>query len=227
MQKDRLEDPGSCVEEVIETAGWFVRLRTRPNTSETPLLLLHGWTGDENSLWQVTEHMPDSKPVLSPRAPYIEAQGGYAWRQIKSGSWGFPTVAELLPAAEALTQLLDQLNATYLWPEQGIDVVGYSQGAVLTLLLALTHPKRIRKMALISGFPPQGSAPLFEQSTLKGLSVYIAHGIHDEQIPIARAQKMAMLLEKAQAHVVFEALTCGHGLKFSLLKPLMTFLLQG
>ncbi len=202
------------------------RLKSTPQSSGRLLLLLHGWTGDENSLWDIANLLPDRDLILAPRGLHADPKGGYAWREIKPGSWGFPAAGELYPAAEALIRLLDELGARNSWDTGRLDVVGYSQGAVLTLILALLHPHRIRKMGLISGFLPKNPEPLFKQVDLQNLSTYIAHGTNDEQIPIDRARQMAAMLEQAGAKIVFTELDSGHRVLFEQLNGLAAFLSQ-
>lgn len=43
------------------------------------LLLLHGWTGDENVMWIFASRLPGNYLMISPRGLYKSPLGGYAW----------------------------------------------------------------------------------------------------------------------------------------------------
>ncbi len=76
--------------------GWTFRSHLSEASPFRILLLLHGWTGDENSMWTFTKKF-SNYAFLSPRAPYLAPaeRGGYSWREIKPGTWGSPTLEEL------------------------------------------------------------------------------------------------------------------------------------
>jgi hypothetical protein len=46
------------------------------------MLLIHGLTGDENSMWIFARNLSAEYWMIAPRAPHASqmAQGGYSWR---------------------------------------------------------------------------------------------------------------------------------------------------
>ena len=44
------------------------------------LVLIHGWGGNEHSLWEFTKGIPADYRVIAPRGTYFKAEGEYGWR---------------------------------------------------------------------------------------------------------------------------------------------------
>ena len=123
--------------------GWVMRVRHAAQEPARFLLLLHGWTGDENSMWVFASKAPEDVWIAAPRAPHAAEQGGYSWRTLHPGTWGLPTLNDLKPAADSLIRLVDeaesrQLNRDYRGKDRPTNVLSFPFEAppeVLTPLL--------------------------------------------------------------------------------------------
>jgi phospholipase/carboxylesterase len=146
--------------------------------------MIHGWTGDENSMWVFAHKLPAHVAVLAPRGPYVAPEGGYTWREIQPGIWGLPGLDDLRPSAEALIGFVDDWSHAAGVSANQMELIGFSQGAALSYTLALLHPERIQALAALSGFMPRGAEDLFGRRPLVGKSVFIAHGRQDYMIPV-------------------------------------------
>ncbi len=208
---------------LLAHGSWTVRLRPALAHPERILVLLHGWTGDENSMWIFVRNFPPNFAILAPRAPHAAPEGGYAWRQIKPNSWGYPTVAELSPAADALIQLVDELAVERNWDINQFDLIGFSQGAALTTLLAFLYPARIRRMGVLAGFLPEGVDVQIPERPLAGKYIYMAHGTQDTLVPVERARQSKIALEKAGAQVSYCEVETGHKVSAECLRGMETF----
>jgi phospholipase/carboxylesterase len=211
-------------EPLLMTRGsWVLRLRPASGDPARLLLLLHGWTGDENSMWVFARNFSENIGILAPRAPYPAPEGGYSWRTITPNSWGFPSLDELRPAADALVQLVDELAHEKAWDAAQFDVIGFSQGAALTCLLGLLHPQRVRCMGVLAGFLPAGAETLLAARLLTGKPIYMAHGTQDELVPIQRARETVAALEQAGAQVSYCEVETGHKVSAECLRGMEAF----
>jgi phospholipase/carboxylesterase len=200
-------------------------LRVRPGTGRRILLLLHGWTGDENSMWIFTRHFPAEYWIVTPRAPYVAQQGGYSWRApAPHGSW--PTVDLFRPSVEALIEFLDHFASANNLGAATVDVAGFSQGAALTLTLGALYPDRVRKMGILAGFAPEGAEKILTPGRLNGKNIFMAHGTLDKMVPIEMARHANRLLEGAGAKVTYCESEVGHKLSADCLKALESYLVD-
>lgn len=184
--------------------------------------MLHGWQGDENSMWVFTRNFPPDAWLVAPRAPYASREGGYSWRAPDSGKW--PSMASLEPSALALADFLDAWPRANGLDASQVDMIGFSQGAAMTFAFGLLYPARVRKMAILAGFAPDGAEPFATPGHLGGKKVFVAHGTQDETVPIAQAQRSLQLLEQAGAEVVYCESDVKHKLSADCLKALEAFL---
>lgn len=199
--------------------GWFIRVQTGPTDStHAPLLLLHGWTGDENSMWLFTRGLTD-RSILAPRGP-IPAQNGYGW--VPTDLKALPDYAAYLPIAQSVQVQLDIWLHLLSLPSQPFSVVGFSQGAALALVLCALYPDRFSSLSLLAGYLPDGNVN--HLANLKSLPVFIAHGTQDETIPIASARKLSEALRQAGAHLTYCEDEVGHKLGASCFNGLKAFL---
>lgn len=198
---------------LLDQFGWVFRAGSFTENPERVLLMLHGWTGDENSMWTFAKGFPETYAILSPRAPFLapKERGGYSWRDLKPGTWGSPTLDELRPPADGLVTLVDEWLVALNIPDARFDVVGFSQGGALATLLAILYPQRIRKMAALAGFIPKGIGEAhLTPGLLAGIDCFWAHGTEDELVPFERGRESAQRMEAAGANLHFCEATTGH-----------------
>ncbi len=209
---------------VFETfENWTLRVRTPERTPARLLLMLHGWTGDENSMSVFARNFPTDYLILAPRGLHPSPQGGYSWRPPRADSFGRPHLDDLRDAAEALIRLVDAYAAQRQVDAAQFDVAGFSQGAALSNVLSCLHPERIRKAAILAGFMPSGMDEIIVKKPLAGKQVFVAHGTQDNLVPIDRARASMSLLEQAGAQVTYCEAEVGHKVSAECLRALESF----
>ena len=213
--------------EIIEFEDQTLRIRkpTHPPSESRVLLLIHGFTGDENSMWVFTRDLPSDYWMVAPRAPDAAESGGYSWRPNQTSDMGRPSFEELRPSAETLIRLIEAYQASAGFDAgQSLDVMGFSQGAAISSVLAFLYPDRIRKLAILAGFVPSGLEDLVVRRPLEGKPIFVAHGTKDETVPIDRARASVEILEQAGARVTYCEDEVGHKVSLTCLHALRKFL---
>ncbi len=196
--------------ELREFHDWIFRFRPATAAPSRLLVLLHGWTGDENSMWVFARNLRAQVAVLAPRGLYVAPDGGYTWCEIRPGNRGLPTMDEFRLPAEVLIGFVDDWSHETGVSANQIDLIGFSQGAALSYTLALLYPERIRTLAALSGFMPVGAEDLLARRILAGKPVFVAHGRQDNMIPVEQARRSVTLLEGSGARVTYCESDGGH-----------------
>lgn len=211
---------------LIPFQGWTLRVRESTHPPARLLLLVHGLTGDENSMWVFTRELPAQYWMVAPRAPYGSGMdlGGYSWFPSDSRTEERPDLEQLRPAAEILIGLVDEYAASAGFDARTFDVMGFSQGAAVCSLLAFLYPGRIRKVGILAGFVPHGMEELAAQRRLQGKPFFVAHGTRDETITVEHARSSIEVLEQAGAQVTYCEDDVGHKVSLPCLRALRTFL---
>ena len=209
--------------QLVEFEDWVLRVRPATHKSARLMLLLHGFTGDENSMWLFARDMPSDYWMVAPRAPHFTEPNGFSWRPSHPATFGKPSLEQLRPSAEALIRLMDAYSASAGIDASTFDVMGFSQGAAMSNLLAFLYPQRIRKTGILAGFVPSGLEELVPQRPLQGKPFFVTHGTKDEMVTIDRARASIALLEQAGAQVTYCEDEVGHKVSVTCLRALRNF----
>lgn len=199
---------------------WRVRVPSGPGPHPV-ILMMHGWTGDENVMWIFASRLPQNAMLIAPRGIHPAPGGGYGWHAHRSQAW--PQVGDFRPSVEQVLKLLDQRY----FPEADfarLKMVGFSQGAALMYTLALLEPQRFQALAGLAGFLPEDAgAWLAAGVPFRGKEVFVAHGSRDETVPVEKARLAVDFFEKAGALVSYCEDDVGHKLSATCFRSLQLF----
>jgi phospholipase/carboxylesterase len=209
--------------ELVSFHDWTVRVRRASAAPARLLLLIHGWTGDENSMWVFVDNFPPNFWIISPRAPYVTEPTGYSWRPLRAGTHERPAFEDLQPAIESLLAFVDAYSRENAVEASQFEAMGFSQGAAMLAGMALLHPDRTRRLGILAGFVPDGVGEVIQRQPLKGKPVFVAHGTRDERVNIEIARASVRLLEEAGAQVTYCEDDVGHKLSARCLRALQVF----
>ena len=209
---------------LISFGDWTLRVRESRSENPRLLVLIHGWTGDENSMWVFARGLSPDYWIIAPRAPHPAQSSGFSWRPYQAETVGRPSLEAMKPAAEALIRLIDEYSASVKLDARQFDLMGFSQGAAMVNLVGMLYPYKVRKMGVLAGFVPSGLEELVLQKPLSGKNIFVAHGTQDQMVPIHRARASIDLLEQAGAQVTYCEDEVGHKLSANCLRALENYL---
>ncbi len=168
---------------------WKLKLRPPVGKPDRVIFLVHGWTGDENSMWVFAPRMPKDALLIAPRAPFTSRNaefGGYSWVPQRGND--FSPLEAFQQAVDEFGGLIAALSKEYdLFDFSRCSFVGFSQGAAFCFAFALTYPARVAVLAALAGFLPAGGDGLLAK--LADVPIFMAHGGQDETVPVSRARK--------------------------------------
>jgi phospholipase/carboxylesterase len=154
------------------------------------LLLLHGVGSNEADLFGLAPYLDERFLVVSARAPVVMGYGSFGWFNIEFTPAGL--VADVAQARASLRQLavfLDELTDAYSADPRRVYLLGFSQGAMMSLGLMLSHPAKVAGVVAMSGrFPAELLAEVRDADALAGLPVLVTHGTHDQVLPVANGR---------------------------------------
>lgn len=210
-------------------ARWLIRLRLPDRGKSTSvLLLLHGWTGDEDSMSIFISRLPKDIIIISPRGLFDTPLGGFGWRP--SGSEFWPDINAFSPAIEAFNELFEKgiqyLPSHISLSFDQIKIVGFSQGAALGYSYTLLNPFRVQSLAGLSGFLPGGIDEQIRDKPLREKPIFVAHGTRDDIVPVERARESVNKLRDAGALVTYCEDDVGHKLSSTCFQGLEKFFIN-
>ncbi|MCL4560404.1 MAG: dienelactone hydrolase family protein [Chloroflexi bacterium] len=208
---------------LVQVGNWVLRVRP-PQQAGPPLLivLVHGWTGDENVMWIFARHFPASAWVIAPRGVSTAPEGGFGWLDHTRGL--STPIQDYAPAVDSLASLIRQWSSANSLQFPKFSLVGFSQGAALSLSFSFFHPGQVEAIAGLSGFLPPGAEVYTDRHPLEGIPIFIAHGTQDDTVPIALARQSIQTLKQAGARITYCEDSVGHKLSKDCLQSLEAFL---
>jgi len=201
--------------------------RVRLPAEDTPapypaVVLVHGWLGNENSMWAFQSILPRSALAISMRAP-LEAEGGYGWFQAAEGT---PEVqsAAFDQGLAALREFVSRLPREYPVDPERIILMGFSQGAAMSYSLLLSDPNLIAALAALAGFLPDPARQWVAPGRLTAKRVFIAHGLEDATVRVQEAAQAREAMARCGAEVTYAEYPIGHKLSTQGMKDLKAWL---
>jgi phospholipase/carboxylesterase len=179
-----------------------------------PLLIqLHGVGSNERDLFHIGDLLDPRFLVLSVRAPLVRGPDSFAWfdvRPLPDGS--FVINAEQLRAScDRLVRFVEEAAAAYRTDPRRVYLLGFSQGAIVSLATALSHPHIVAGLVALSGrFPPEARPWLAPMPELAGLPLFLAHGTLDRVIRIEHAYAARDLLQSLPVALNYREYVMGH-----------------
>lgn len=169
----------------------FVAARRATPGQRAPLLvLLHGFGANEGDLLGLVPYLDERLHLASVRGPLRIEAGAYGWYRVSHTAAG-PIVheGEEHESRKRLGLFIDEMIERHAVDPARIFLLGFSQGATLALSFALTVPERIAgTLALSSRVMRELPATMAPPEAVAGARVFMAHGLHDDVIPIGRAR---------------------------------------
>lgn len=155
---------------------------TEPPTHYPTILALHGRGSNEEDLIGLASHLPQGLLWISPRAPLTLGPGSYEWYRVRV--IGKPEPDLVLAALETIDHFVDEILATYPVDPQRLYLLGFSQGSILSMSYALTHPSRVAGVIAQSGYIPGNVALEIDEAGVKGKPFLLTHGVQDTVLPV-------------------------------------------
>ncbi|MGH2436168.1 MAG: alpha/beta hydrolase, partial [bacterium] len=191
----------------------LVREPTRRSEGRPPLLLLlHGVGSHEADLFMLAPHLDERFLIVSARAPHTLAPGMYAWFEVQLD----PVTPVINPEqAEAsrqiLVQFIDEVVGAYNADPGGVFLMGFSQGAIMSLSLLLTQPEKVSGVVAMSGrVLPEVLPKMAPPEAMTGIPVLVVHGVADPILPVHHGRGIRDLLAKMPVDLTYKEYSMAH-----------------
>ena len=184
------------------------------SSAERPpmLILLHGVGSNEEDLMGLAPYLDPRFFVVSVRAPITLGAGAYGWYALQFTADGMvhnPEEAER--GRKAAERSIDELVAAYDVDPERVYLLGFSQGAIMSLGIVLKNPGKVAGAVIMSGrlLPELAGEPV-EAAPLEGFPILVVHGINDGVLSIAMGRQIRDYLAKLPVALTYHEYPIGH-----------------
>ena len=184
-------------------------------SEKAPLaILLHGYGSNEEDLFGFADELPEELLIISVRAPLPLQPYGHAWYAIywDNSTGKFSDDEQAKTSRDTISKFIDEAVAAYPVDKDNVTLIGFSQGTILSLAVALSYPEKVKNVIGLSGYiNPAILKEGFQSKDLSKLSVYSSHGTSDQVIPVAWARKTKPFLDSLGIENSYSEFPVGHG----------------
>jgi phospholipase/carboxylesterase len=161
------------------------------------LLLLHGVGSNERDLFSFADALDPRFRVLSLRAPLVRGPDSFAWFNVQFLPQGFAIDPDQLrESRDRILTFIGEAVEAYDADAERVYLLGFSQGAIMSLTTLLSSPATLAGIAALSGrIPPEVIPWIAPQAELAGAPVLVIHGTLDAVIPIEYARRAREVLQ--------------------------------
>jgi predicted esterase len=205
------------LQRIGKQSGLIYQIRIPEGRPSVSVLMLHGLSGSELSMWDLDSALPEDAFIVSPRGLFYLAPDDHSW--VNPTIKGWPTMEDFEPSVRALEVMVQELESEEGFDRKNLVLMGFSQGAALAFAAAATSNLDPIALIAIAGLIPEGVL-----QHLGELPVFWGHGIYDEWIPIARARQEVEHLLELGVKVHFCEAEVGHKLGIECLNSLQMWL---
>jgi len=191
-----------------------LRLSSLEGGSVPTIIMLHGYGSDENDLFSFASELDEKYLIISLKAPLPMQPFGNAWYNIyfDPNNEKFSDDEQAIASRDLVSSCIDEIITCYPADPSNITLLGFSQGTILSLAVALSFPKKIKNVIGLSGYVNTDILiEDYDSNDFSNLNIYSSHGSVDQVIPVDWARKTQPFLKNLGIDSHYSEFPVGHG----------------
>jgi phospholipase/carboxylesterase len=178
------------------------------NKTYPTIFTLHGKGSNEKNMFGLVAPLSDEFIIIGIRGN-LTLGAGFQYYELKSlGN----------PIREWFDQAIQQLEAFvhYATEKYPIDMnkrylLGFSQGAILSMTLMLTMGEQWKGIVALNGYVPEFVKTEYPLRSVKDVSVFVSHGEYDSVFPVRIGHETAAYFKDQTPRLTFKLYPTDHG----------------
>jgi phospholipase/carboxylesterase len=190
------------------------------------LLLLHGYGANEDDLFSLAPYLDGRFMIVSARGPVVLQPMSYAWFNLGFTPQGIIVNPEEVESSRrTIHKFLGEIVEAYDCDPKAVYLMGFSQGAMMSLSVALSYPGSASGVVAMSGrVLPHTIDQIADKDTLTGLPIFVAHGSRDMLIPIDHGRDARAKLSQLPVELTYREYDMGHEVSYDSLRDIAEWL---
>lgn len=194
----------------------------KSNLDTTPplLVLMHGVGSNEEDLFSLANELDDRFLIVSSRAPIAIGPGAFGWFSIdiQQGRLLF-NEEEAIKSLNIIDRFIDELITEYHADRSRVFLMGFSQGAIMSIGTLLLHPEKVAGAVVMSGcllpnIADKDQNMLRLKNAAKRRPVIVCHGKWDDILPIELGRRLHDYLESLPVDCEYHEYQMAHQVSY-------------
>ncbi|MFD1038943.1 alpha/beta hydrolase [Virgibacillus byunsanensis] len=178
-----------------------------PNKKYPALFLFHGIGSNEQDMLSIVDGLEDHFYIFSVRG-HLSQPPGYAYFTIQG--YGKPHREVFDHGINQLQNFIDYAVEQYQVDNNHLYLLGFSQGAIVSMTLGLALGNKIKGIVALSGYIPDFVKEDYNIKPVEQLSLFISHGKFDNILPYEWGVESKKFFNSIHAQSTFKTYSEGH-----------------
>ena len=171
------------------------------------LFTLHGKGSNEQNMYGLVEALREQFIIIGIRG---NLNVGYGFQYYELKSLGNPIREQFDEAIAGLKEFIQYATEKYPVDEHRRYLLGFSQGAILSLSLALSMGNQLKGVVALNGYIPGFVKTEYALKSVADTAFFISHGEYDQVFPLSIAHETTTYLEGLSERVTFKTYPSDH-----------------
>lgn len=179
-----------------------------PDKKYPTIFTLHGKGSNEKNMLGLVAPVSDDFIIVGIRGNLILG-AGFQYYELKS--LGNPIREMFDQAVEQLETFIHYATEKYPIDATKRYLLGFSQGAILSMTLALTMGNQLKGIVALNGYVPDFVKIEYTLKSIHDVSVFVSHGQFDSVFPVRIGHETAAYFEIQTSRLTFKTYPNDHG----------------
>jgi len=190
------------------------------------IFLLHGYGSNMHDLFNLSATFESEWTCVSLQADIPIQFNGWAWAELDHRDISvLPKPNQFYESQEKVISSVDVCIQELELDPNRVNILGFSQGASMSLFCGLKRPEKFESIISLCGFLPINQIiSEIDQDKVKGVKVFMGNGIKDYVVPMKLAKKTEEQMRSIKASVAFKEYECEHTISSECLRDVLSWL---
>ncbi|WP_274363667.1 alpha/beta hydrolase [Paenibacillus thermotolerans] len=182
--------------------------KMNPDKKYPVVFTLHGKGSNESNMFGLVAPLSDNFIIIGIRG---NLPLGTGWQYYDLKSLGNPIREMFDEAVKRLEAFIQYATEKYPIDPGKRYLLGFSQGAILSMTLALTMGDRLKGIVALNGYIPDFVKTEYPLRSVKDVSVFVSHGQFDSVFPVRIGRETAAYFQNQTQRLTFKMYPTDHG----------------
>jgi phospholipase/carboxylesterase len=172
------------------------------------IFTLHGKGSNEKNMLGLTAPLSEAFIVIGIRG---DLRLGMGYQYYELVGIGNPIRETFDQAVKKLEAFIDYATQQYPIDADKRYLLGFSQGAILSMTLALIMGNKLKGIVALNGYVPEFVKTEYALQSVKDTAFFISHGKYDSIFPITVGHETAAYFQNQTENLTFKIYPSDHG----------------